>query len=357
MTDNLRTIRVEQTNLDDVYGSDLHAISYWLKTKQLGSGHSVRAYKAAAFSLRNWLEAKYQNSTPDMMIRMSSIDATDFVGSLFHGGKNKTSTIKHKVVLLTSLYDFWMEPKDGGVQIVKSNPFAGIAKNLKSERTSNIGSQRALTASEAEQVRFTIEQMAAGAHGKHVRRTRLIWLLASRMALRREEIANLRANDFSMSSSKRRWILKIFGKGRAHADTPDLVVVPDDVLVSIQEYRKELGLHPEPLPSDAKPLLRRLAHESSSLKNEFMTPEHVARIMKSVFRMAAKDAANRLQDYGMEQRLLQSSIHWGRHTWFVNALQKHPIHLVSLGGRHKDIRTTQKAYVSLSEDDLAKLAE
>jgi integrase len=206
-------------------------------------------------------------------------------------------------------------------------------------------------------VLFTINQLASGPSAKHVHRTKLIWLLASRLALRREEIANLRASDFSMSSSKRRWILRIKGKGRLLSDETDIVVVPDEVMLAIGAYRTSIGKYQHPLPSESAPLLLRLAHEKTSRPGAFISPEHIARIMKTIFRMAAKDAGVRLQNVAMEERLLQASIHWGRHTWFVNALKKHPIHLVSLGGRHKDIRTTQRSYVSLTEDDLAKLTD
>ena len=345
------------SQLVDVQGSDIYAIGAWLQTKQLGSEHSIRAYKAAAFFLRDWLSTRHQSNAPDLMIRMQSSEAHSFVADLFKPGNLKTSSIKHKVTILTTLYDFWAEARDGGVRIVQSNPFAGIAKTLKSDKAPNVGSQRALSTDEVNQVQYIINEMASGENTKHYYRAKLIWLLASRMALRREEIANLRANDFSMSTSKKRWILLLKGKGRQLSDTNDMVVVPDDVLVAIQEYRKSQGLFQNPLPSESAPLLLRLSREKSSRPGLFLSAEHVARIMKAIFRMAAKDAAVRLQDPMMEQRLLKTSIHWGRHTWFVNSLKKHPIHLVSMGGRHKDIRTTQRSYVSLTEDDLAKLAE
>ena len=350
------------SQLVDVQGNDMHAIAAWLRTKQLGSAHSVRAYKAAAFSLREWLCEKHKSNAPDLMIRLTALDAQAFVEDLFRPRSAqkpppKRSTVKHRITILTTLYNYWSQVRDGGVQIVKSNPFLGISKTLRTDQSSNIGSQRALSPQEVNQVLHTIDQLASGPSAKHVHRTKLIWLLASRLALRREEIATLRACDFSMSSTKQRWILRIKGKGRIQSDEADVVVVPDEVMLAIQAYRASIGKYPHPLPSESGPLLLRLSHEKSSRPGIFISPEHIARIMKAVFRMAAKDAATRLQSPAMEQRLLQASIHWGRHTWFVNALKKHPIHLVSLGGRHKDIRTTQKSYVSLTEDDLAKLAD
>jgi integrase len=345
------------SQLVDPHGSDLHAIGAWLQTKQLGSEHSIRAYKAAAFSLREWLSARHQSNAPDLMINMKSMEAEAFVHDLFGAGALKASSIKHKVTILHTLYDFWTEKRDGNAPIAQSNPFAGVAKNLKMDRTSNIGSQRSLSDDEVAQIAYVIEEMAHSKHAKHYARTKLIWMLASRMALRREEIANLRANDFSLSTTQKRWKLMIKGKGRQLSDDKDLVIVPDDVMTALQEYRKDQGLYQNPLPSESTPLILRLAHEKSSRPSGFLSAEHVARIIKAVFRMAAADAANRLQNPAMEQRLLQASIHWGRHTWFMTALKKHPIHLVSLGGRHRDIRTTQRSYVSLTEEDLAKLAE
>lgn len=347
----------QESQLVDTHGSDLHAIAAWLQTKQLGSEHSMRAYKAAAFYLRDWLSARHQSNAPDLMIKMRSIEAEAFVQELFGTGKLKTSSIKHKVTILNTLYDFWSESRDGNSPIVQSNPFSGISKTLKMDRTSNLGSQRSLSAEEVAQVNYVIDEMVNGKHAKHYTRTKLIWMLASRMALRREEIANLRANDFSLSTTQKRWNLMIKGKGRLLSDEKDLVVVPDDVMTALQDYRKSQGLFQNPLPSESAPLILRLSHEKSSRSNQFMSAEHVARIIKAIFRMAANDAAVRLQNPTMEQRLLQASIHWGRHTWFMTALKKHPIHLVSLGGRHRDIRTTQRSYVSLTEEDLAKLAE
>ena len=345
------------THLFDPYGNDQHALEDWLSTKQTKSRHTLRAYKTAALSLRDWLGVRHNSTSIDLMIKITPSEANAFVSELFKQSSLKTASIKHKVVILSSMYDYWAKPRPGGNHIVELNPFDGIAKTLQSERKSNVGSQRALSDEEVSQVHLAIENLTSNGHSKHVHRAKLIWLLAMRLALRREEISNIKASDIKLSSSKRRWILSINGKGRHHSDDPDIVVIPDDVMRCIREYRTSIGLFPDPLPSEAKPLLHRLSTVTSSRPTEFMTPEHVARIMKSIFRMAAKDAADRLQNPAMEQRLLQASIHWGRHTWFMSALKKHPIHLVSLGGRHKDIRTTQKSYVSLTEDDLAKLAE
>lgn len=353
----INSFDVSAVEVLDIFTSDAAAVSAWLQTKQTGSPHSLRAYKTVVTKFRTWLSTWRGASIDGLLLSVGEADATRYVAELHKDVNLKMSSVKHKVTILCNLYEFWVRPVDGGRQIVRSNPFANLAKTIKPQRTSNLGSQRSLSAEECAQVRHTIDVLQGSVDHKHYQRTLLIWLLASRMALRREEIAQLRANNFSVSGSKRRWILRIKGKGRLNSDESDVVVAPDEVVACIQAYRKELGLFPDPLPSDSAPLLRRLEHETSSRPSPFMTPEHISRIMKSIFRSAARDAVVRLQDTAMEQRLLQASIHWGRHTWFVTALQKHPIHLVSLGGRHRDIRTTQKAYVSLSEDDLAKLAD
>lgn len=357
MTDTLFVSKpggVPDAHVFDPFGNDKHALEEWISSKHAGSAHTIRAYKQAVLALRSWLCARQGGDQVDILLKMTAIEANAYVASLFQQSDLKVSSIKHRVVILSSLYDYWMTPRDGGKTIVASNPFFGLSKTLKSDSRPNIGSQRALNPQEVAQIRHAIDDLKST---KHYHRTLLIWLLSSRLALRRSEIAGLRANNFSLSSSSRRWVLRINGKGRNAGDDPDLVVVPDEVMDCIGAYRESIGLHRFPLPSEPGPLLRRLATETSSRRTDFMTPEHVARIMKTVFRIAADDAAKRLQDPVMEQRLLQASSHWGRHTWFVNALKKHPIHLVSLGGRHKDIRTTQRAYVSLSEDDLAKLAD
>lgn len=343
----------------DVFHDDQAALADWLASKPNASPHSIRAYRQAVAHLWHWLEAQAPEHTvaPNALITLNRTQALAYQRHLFAERIGPTQrplsakTIKHRLVILSSMYAYWLKPRDGGRSIVSHNPFDGLASHIDAGGHANTGSNRSLSAQEQEVVEAAIETLPRQTpkDARHYRRARLIWLLASRLALRRSEIAGLKVNDFSLSASGH-WKIEIKGKGRKENQNGDVIVVPDFLMTEIRKYRESFGLPPHLLPSDSSPLIR---HVSERHRYPGLTDTHVARIMKEIFLAAAQRAEIVLNNPHMAKRLKSASIHWGRHTWFMNALQKHDIRLVSTAGRHRDIRTTMKNYVGTSETELA----
>ncbi len=363
----------------DIYGNDAAAVQDWLRSKPTASEHSIRSYRQAVSSLLEWLAARSQPLPPDALITLRSHDATSYVRDLLARGAQSVTqpsgraiaksssaptrrgdsplsakTIKHRLTILSSMYAYWMKPRDGGRQIIQFNPFDGLASKVEVNEPANTGAERAFGADEQRLIEDAIERLPKDSmtDKRHYRRARLVWMLASRMALRRAEIAKLKVNDFKLASSGKYWKLEIFGKGRKTNQKPDVVIVPDAVMHEIREYRNAFGMNPNLLPSDASHLVRHI-HEGH--RGDGLSDAHVGKIMKEIFNFAADLAEREFRKPFMAQRLRSASAHWGRHTWFMNTLKEHEIHLVSRAGRHRDIRTTMKSYVGTSEEDLARV--
>lgn len=340
----------------DVFSSDKEAIADWLRSKPNSSAHSVRAYLQAIDCLRKWIHSVRSEVPPNALLTLSTTDATMYLayllkGPTLNGRQLAASTVHHRITVLAAMYKHWMKRRDGGRAIVLFNPFEDMAKQVQTNDNGNLGAQRSLNNDEQAIVESCIEQLprATRAEEHHYLRARLIWLLASRMALRRFEIASLKVSDFRRTPSGR-WKIEILGKGRKPGQTPDIVYVPEVVMDEIRVYLAFTGRYAEPLPSNNSPLIK---HIYDGYNNRPITDDHVAKIMKEIFSAAAEHAERNLRAPHLVPRLKEASIHWGRHTWFMNALKKSDLKDVSRAGRHKDIKTTMKSYVGTTEEDLA----
>lgn len=346
--------------LVDVYSNDRSAIEAWLQSKPTASPNSIRAYRQAVEHLWKWCAKRCGVAAADMLIKLRTTEAQGYFSDMVRQPERPSDkllsakTVKHRITILASMYAYWLRARDGGRAIVEFNPFDGMAAQVETAGPGNTGAVRSLSREEQAAVEAAIERLPQDSESRqrHYRRARLIWMLASRLALRRAEISDLRCNDIRLASSGRHWRLEIHGKGRKHNQAPDVIIVPDVVIEEISAYRKAFGLHPSLLPSDSSFLIRHVSERSRAQK---LSDAHVGRIMKEIFSLAAQYAERDLRAPQMAPRLREASIHWGRHTWFMNALDEHDLRLVSRAGRHRDIRTTMKSYVGTSEEDLAKV--
>lgn len=352
------TRSVGQVEVIDVYSTDREAIRDWMSSKPSASAHSVRAYLQAVDCLRRWIHSVRGDVPEDALLTLRTAEATMYLAYLLKGptvmGKRLSAkTVHHRITVLAGMYKHWMTPRDGGRSIVRFNPFEGLAKTVQTNDNGNSGAQRSLNEDEQAVVESSIEKLprASNEQEHHYRRARLIWLLASRMGLRRFEIAALRVNDFQRTP-KGHWKIEILGKGRKEGQTPDIVIVPDVVIAEVRLYLAFTGRYAEPLPSDHSPLLK---HIYAGYDKRPVTDSHVAKIMKEIFAAAADHAERDLRAHHLAPRLKKASIHWGRHTWFMNALEQHDLKDVSRAGRHKDIATTMRSYVGTTEEDLASV--
>lgn len=353
-----RDTSVDLAEVVDAFATDKDAIEDWLRSKPNASPHTIRAYLQAVDCLRKWIHGTRGSIAQDALLTLRRADATMYLayllkGPTLSGHRLSAKSIRHRLTVLSAIYKHWMTPRDEGRQIVKFNPFDGLGKDVKTNDQSNTGAQRSLSTEEQSVVEACIEQLPRTdqAQEHHYRRARLIWLLASRMGLRRFEIASLKVNDFRRGSSGL-WKIEILGKGRKEGQTPDIVIVPDVVIDEVRSYLAFTGRHPEPLPSNASPLLK---HIYSGYDQRPVTDAHVAKVMKEIFRSAAEYAEKNLRAPHLAPRLKDASIHWGRHTWFMNALKEHDLKDVSRAGRHKSISTTMNSYVGTPEEDLARV--
>jgi integrase len=349
---------VGQAEVIDVFSTDREAIRDWMSSKPNASAHSIRAYLQAVDCLRRWIHSVRGEVPADALLTLRSTDAAGYLayllkGPTVQGNRLAASTIRHRITILSAMYAHWMTPRDGGRSIVRFNPFDGLAKDIQTNDNGNSGARRALSEEEQAVVESSLENLPRETREQehHYRRARLIWLLASRMALRRFEIAKLKVNDFRRTA-KGHWKIEILGKGRKDGQTPDVVIVPEVVIDEIRSYLEFTGRHREPLPSNASPLLK---HIYEKYADQALTDAHVAKIMKTIFKMAADHAERDLREHHLAPRLKEASIHWGRHTWFMNALKDNDLKDVSRAGRHRNIATTMKSYVGTTEEDLAKV--
>lgn len=347
-----------QVELVDVFTTDKAAIEDWLLSKPNASAHSRRAYLQAVDCLRRWIHSVRGEVADDALLKLRTSDAAMYLayllkGPILSGHKLSATTVHHRITILGALYKHWMTPRDGGRTIVSFNPFEGLAKTVQTNDNGNSGANRSLNEQEQAVVEASLEHFKRSTKEDehHYRRARLIWLLASRMGLRRFEIASLHVNDFKRTPSGR-WKIEILGKGRKDNQAPDVVIVPDVVIEEVQLYLELTGRYREPLPSNQSPLLK---HIYGKYENRPVTDSHVAKIMKVIFLQAADYAERELREYHLAPRLREASIHWGRHTWYMNALKEHDLKDVSRAGRHKNIGTTMKSYVGTTEEDLAKV--
>lgn len=337
----------------DVHGLDKAAVEDWIRSKTGASDNSIRAYRQAVRSLWEWLARRRNGETEDdMLIGLRTNEAHAYVQDQLNAGL-AARTLRQRMSILNSMYLYWVTPRDGVKPIKDFNPFLGILSKVPDVDAGNMGARKSLTHEEQEYVERALNAMPRKTE-LQIRsywRARVVWLLASRLALRRAEISALRVNDFRISSNGADWKIEIRGKGRHASQDADVVMVPAFIVEDIRHYRKSMGLYPDLLPSDAGTLIRPVTGGERFPK---LSNEHVAKIMKSIFRAAAEIAERELATHSA-WRLKQASIHWGRHTWFMNALETHDIRLVSRAGRHKQIETTMKSYVGTTEKDLARV--
>lgn len=344
----------------DVYSNDKFAVDAWLSSKPNASPHSIRSYRQAVKHFWEWLSERRGTQAANTLLSARTLEADAYLNEIQKrpvGRAQKplnASTVKHRITILHGMYAYWMKPRDGGASIVKFNPFDEISRKVENTQDNNLGATRSLSIEEQKVVEDTLESLPKNTKKQylHYLRARLIWALGTRMGLRRAEISALRSNDFRLASSGAYWKIEILGKGRRANQAPDVVVAPDTVMDEVKIYRTACGQHPTPLPSDDSHLIR---HINAGNRRNQVCDAHIGKIMKQIFLLAADRAEKELRAPHMATRLRQASAHWGRHTWFMNALKEHDLKVVSRAGRHRDIRTTMKSYVGTSEEDLAKV--
>lgn len=161
------------------------------------------------------------------------------------------------------------------------------------------------------EVKMTVDSMPRETPREREHYLRLRWLvsLCYVCGLRISEIAGNTVGGFFQRRDRggdERWWLEIIGKG----DKVRIVPVPDELMVELARYRRELGLLAYPTPGETTPLLLPIGG-----KPRAMTRGGIHEVLKSLF---AK-TADRLRKRGpaheaMAALMMQASAHWLRHT-------------------------------------------
>lgn len=173
----------------------------------------------------------------------------------------KPSSVNQAITILHALYQHWMLPDPQTKRAyVMANPVRRIkgATNRVQRQTAKNFPPEAITA-----IMATLALQRSGldpdkSQPQLQKLARRRWIVALFFGLwgRRQEIAQLRMNDFRHTGS--RWTVHITRKGGKVQDLP----VAPWVIQELSEYRRHLGLNPLPGSGDDMPAVPRLKRRS-----------------------------------------------------------------------------------------------
>jgi integrase/recombinase XerC len=132
-------------------------------------------------------------------------------------------------------------------------------------------------------------------------RARWVFALLYHTGLRREEVANGLMADFVRADG--RWTLAVVGKGEKRRTVTINSALCDELAL----YRTEMGLPPNPTPTEDVPLV---VPYSSKRRLSTMTPRAVGGFVTEIAQRAARDCV----DEHIQARVAALSTHWMRHT-------------------------------------------
>ena len=162
-------------------------------------------------------------------------------------------------------------------------------------------------------------------------RRQIIFAFAYMLAPRINEMATAKMGDIYQREG--RWWWEVTGKGAKLAQVP----VPDDFMHYLAQWRKVLGLTPQPLFQEDTPLLRSLNGQRSISDNQLY------RLIRTTF----KQAADVLEQEGGEpanvMALRHATPHWLRHTAITHQAQAGiSLRYLAESARHARLETTSR---------------
>ena len=203
------------------------------------------------------------------------------------------------------------------------------------------------------EVKQTIEHLPRETRRQreHYYRARWLFSLLYMTGLRASEVVQNTMGGFLKRKDRDgedQWWLEITGKG----DKCRWVPAPQDLLIELQRYRREIGLNPWPIEGELVPLLLPIGG-----KQRFMTRAAVHLILKQIFALTAERLKQRgPESSGQVARLEAASTHWMRHTAASNMVSVMDLHYVRDNLGHSSIATTNN-YLHTEDDNRHQYTE
>ncbi|MDR5898281.1 site-specific integrase [Halomonas vilamensis] len=162
-------------------------------------------------------------------------------------------------------------------------------------------------------------------------RQQIIFAFAYLLAPRISEMAAAQMGDFYRREG--RWWWQVVGKGDKLAHVP----VPDDFFIYLTEWRKTLGLPPQPAYQEATPLLRALDSKRGISDNQLY------RLICASFNAAAKTLEDEEGSLAYIAALQRATPHWLRHTAITHQAQAGvSLRYLAESARHARLETTSR---------------
>lgn len=158
-------------------------------------------------------------------------------------------------------------------------------------------------------------------------RARFLVALMYFLALRVGELTSHTMGHFRQHQG--RWVFYVVGKGSKAATVP----ANDSLMSEVRLYRASIGLHPEPMPHEATPLISNSAHTQP------LGQRRINQIIKWVVDRAALRLEAQKPDRAAHMR--EASAHWFRHTSLTRQAEAglHFTH-IKANARHARLDTT-----------------
>jgi integrase/recombinase XerD len=197
------------------------------------------------------------------------------------------------------------------------------------------------------EVKRSIEQMSreTNRQREHYHRVRWLFSLFYITGIRISEVVQNTMCGFFCRKDRDgelRWWLEITGKG----DKTRIIPATSELMVELDRYRREMGLHPLPIAGESTPLVLPIGG-----RQQAMTRSAIHQITKQVFKNTADNLKLRGPEAaGQISRLEAASAHWMRHTAGSQMAGQMDLRHVRDNLGHDSLSTTN-TYLH-SEDDL-----
>jgi integrase len=309
---------------------DYAAIGAWLASKR-SDGPTQRSYRKEAERLLLWAVLERQKPLSSLTVEDASA-FTEFLQdppTAWCGPRHRqrwsplwrplegpmaVGAIRHTVTVLRGMYSFLVAQN-----YVIGNPFAGVA--MPSAAARPLGSNRALTVDQWNEVQAELEAATSPAGRRGARAVRWLYATGLRIAeLTAARCGDLQRIDFTAAdgSAGSGWLLTVLGKGNKVREVP----VPVDLVDELGAQLRLAGQDEDPRAAGASamPILANFEEGDSSP----MSASGLYKAVKTVFDACA--ARLEASDSISASRLKAASPHWLRHSHGTHALNGRPGH-------------------------------
>lgn len=241
------------------------------------------------------------------------------------------ASIKSTFTALSSFYGYLIQEN-----AALNNPVGSIRQKNKYVRQVHTQAPvRRITAMQWDYVIETIEALAE-VNPERYERSLFILNCLYAMYLRISELVADERSEPTMGDFRRdrdrNWWLHITGKGNKDR----IVTVSDDMLASLQRYRKHLGLSPLPALNERTPLVAKTRGSGS-----ITSTRQIRELVQECFDVAL----SRMKEDGLAEEageLKSATVHWLRHTGISEDVKTRPREHVRDDAGHSSMQTTDR---------------